>query len=299
MKKRKKSLLELTKTAACVVFGNMMFALAVAGFVMPNNILMGGITGIGIPINKAFGIDTAAIILGVNIVLMIAGRFVLGKKFFYSTIASSILYPVFLALFQRIPGIDKLTDNPLLAAIFAGALLGIAIGVLMRVGSSSGGTDIINLMLNKWTHIPVAILVNVLDFAIIGVQAIFAKPEQLLLGIITVVLETLVLDKVMLVGKSQIEVFVISDSYNKIRDALLNELSVGATMSVIETGLTGKRQMAVMCVIHPRKLYALTELIQNIDENAFITVTKIKEVRGQGFTRERIYRKRNDEALNQ
>lgn len=292
--KHKKSVLDMVKTTVSVIAGNFLFALAVAAFVMPHNILMGGITGIGIVINKSFGIDTALMVLAVNVVLMIIGRFVLGKKFFVSTIASSLLYPAWLSVLQRIKGIDTMTDNPLLAALFAGLLLGVAIGLLMRVGSSSGGTDIINLMLNKFTHIPVAILVYVSDFVIIGFQAIFARPEQLLLGIVTVVLETLVLDHVMVLGKAQLQVYVISQQYEKIRDAVLNELNIGVTMNMIETGFFGEKQMAVMCIIHPRKLYDLTELIQSVDDSAFITVTKIKEVRGQGFTRERIYKTKDE-----
>ena len=164
----------------------------------------------------------------------------------------------------------------------------------MRVGSCSGGTDIVNLILHKFTHIPVAILIYTSDFLIIGFQAIFSKPEQLLLGLVTVVLESLVLDHVMVIGKAQLQVYVISDKYEEIRNAVLNDLAVGVTMNVIETGFFGEKQMAVMCVIHPRKLYDLTELIQSIDDNAFITVTKIKEVRGQGFTKERIYKSREE-----
>jgi len=291
--KHKKSVLELVKTTASVIAGNFLFALAVAAFVMPHNILMGGITGIGIVINKSFGIDTALMVLAVNVVLLIIGRFVLGKKFFVSTVASSLLYPAWLSVLQRVKGIDSMTDNPLLAALFAGLLLGVSIGLLMRVGSSSGGTDIINLMINKFTHIPVAVLVYVSDFVIIGFQAIFAKPEQLLLGIVTVVLETLVLDHVMVLGKAQLQVYVVSQQYEKIRDAVIDELKIGVTMNMIETGFFGEKQMAVMCIIHPRKLYDLTELIQSVDDSAFITVTKIKEVRGQGFTRERIYKSRD------
>ena len=175
-KKQKKELRDILKMTASVIVGNALFAFAVAGFIMPHNILMGGITGVGIFLNKSFGIDTALLILIVNVVLMIIGRILLGQKFFLSTVASSVLYPIFLSLLQRIPRIDSLTDNPLLAAIFAGSLLGIAIGVLMRVGSSSGGTDIISLIIHKYTHIPIAIIVYALGFIIIGGQAVFAEP---------------------------------------------------------------------------------------------------------------------------
>ncbi|MCR5208031.1 MAG: YitT family protein, partial [Eubacterium sp.] len=157
----------------------------------------------------------------------------------------------------------------------------------MRQGSSSGGTDIIGLIVNKYTHISVAVTVWAADIMVIGFQALTSSSESLLLGIITIILESYVLDKVMVLGKSQIQVFAVSKKSEELRKALLEDLYVGVTMSAIETGLTGEKQMAVMCVIHPRKLYSLTELINKIDPEAFVTVTKIKEVRGQGFTTER------------
>lgn len=271
-----------------ILLGNALFAFAVAAFVIPSGILMGGVTGAGIVINKLLGFDTALFVFIVNAALMVAGLFILGKKFFFSTAASSVIYPLFLSLFQRIPVLSKLTDDKLLSAIFAGALLGCAIGILMREGSSSGGTDIVGLIVNKYTHISIAVTVWISDVIIIGFQAFFSDSESLLLGIITIVTESFMLDKVMLLGKPQLQVFVISKDYEKIRAAVLTELNAGVTMSAIETGLKGEKQMGVMCVIHPRKLYALTQLINSIDPESFMTVTKIKEVRGQGFTTERI-----------
>lgn len=276
------------KYVCAILFGNALFAFAVAAFVIPNGILMGGITGVGIVVNKVFGFDTALFVLIVNAVLMLAGLIIIGKKFFFSTVASSLLYPVFLKLFQSVNAISSgFTDNNLLAAIFAGALLGAAIGILMRQGSSSGGTDIIGLIVNKYTHISVAVTVWAADICVIGFQALTSDSESLLMGIITIVIESYVLDKVMILGKAQLQVFVISKKYEEIRAAVLNDLSIGVTMSVIETGLKGEKQMGVMCIIHKRQLYSVTELINSIDSEAFVTVTKIKEVRGQGFTLER------------
>lgn len=276
------------KYVAAIIAGNALFAFAVAAFVMPCGILMGGITGVGIVVNKLFGFDTALFVLIVNAVLMIAGLFILGKKFFFSTIASSLLYPLFLKLFQGISVLSNLTDNLLLAAIFAGVLLGAAIGLLMRQGSSSGGTDIIGLIVNKYTHVGVAVIVWAADITVIGFQAFTSSSESLLLGIITIVIESYVLDKVMVFGKAQLQVYVISDKYEQIRKALISELNVGVTMTSIETGLMCKKQMGVMCIIHKRSLYSVTTLINSIDNEAFVTVTKIKEVRGQGFSRDRV-----------
>lgn len=283
----KKSVWKWLELCASVLLGNALLAFLVAAFVLPHDIIMGGTTGIGIVLSKVTGHDAALFVLLLNVGLLLFGLFVLGKTFFVSTAASSVLYPAFLALFQRIPGIDAMTDNHLLAAIFTGGLMGIALGLVMRVGSSTGGMDVINLAFHKWFHFPVAVLVWVSDLVVIGGQAIFAKPESTLLGILVLMLETIVLDQVMLLGRSQLQVFVVSDNYETIRDRLLHELSLGVTMSVIETGLLGKPQKGVLCVVHPRQLYAVTSCIQAQDPQAFITITKIKEVHGKGFTLER------------
>ena len=270
-----------------VLAGNALLAFLVAAFVLPRGIIMGGTTGIGIVLSNVTGQDTALFVFLLNLALLLFGLCVLGKRFFFSTAASSVLYPAFLAAFQRIPGIDTMTDNDLLAAIFAGCLLGVSLGLVMRVGSSTGGMDVVNLVFHKWFHFPIAVLVWVSDLVVIGGQAIFAKPERTLLGILVLMLETIVLDQVMLLGRSQLQIYVVSDRYEQIRDRLLHELGLGVTMTLIETGLLGKQQKGVLCVVHPRRLYAVTACIRAEDPQAFITITKIKEVHGKGFTLER------------
>lgn len=282
-----KGVLSLLQTSVSVLIGNALLAFFVAAFVMPHNIIMGGTTGIGIVLNRTLSIDTAVLIFIINNVLLIFGGIILGKKFFLTTVASSVLYPVMLAIMMRIPGIDSITENSLLAALFGGCVEGISVGMLMRIGSSTGGMDVVNLILNKWFHLPVALFVSITDVIVVGGQALFAKPEQLLLGIIVIVCETLMIEQVMILGKSQIQVYAISDQYEELRRKILNDLNLGVTMPIIETGLLGEQRKGVMCVVSPRKLYSVTELIQSVDPDAFITVTKIKEVRGRGFTLER------------
>ena len=168
------------KECAGTLLGNLLLAFTVAAFVLPYKVIMGGATGIGIVLSKILPMDTASIILIVNLLALLLGLFALGWRFVASTIASSLLYPFFLGLMQRIPGIDSLTTDPLLAAILAGGIMGISIGLVMRVGSSTGGTDVVNLVLHKWTHIPVSVAVYVTDFVIMAGQAVFSDPEQLL-----------------------------------------------------------------------------------------------------------------------
>ena len=279
-------------TGICIFAGNALLAFLVAAFIIPHEILMGGTTGIGIVLHKLFPIlDTALCVLILNLLLLLLGLFVLGKKFFLTTVASSLLYPSLLAAFQRVPKIGELTDDPTLAAIFAGILMGISLGLVIRVGSSTGGTDIVNLVCYHWFHIPVSVLVYLSDIVILGGQAIFSDPEKILLGILALILETILLEQVMILGKSRVQIYVVSDCYQKIREKLLTDLDAGVTMTAIETGRLKKVQQGVLCVIPPRKLYDATELIRSVDPNAFITITKIKEVRGRGFTQERTYMK--------
>ena len=280
---------KIAEVCSAILAGNMLLGFAVAAFILPSGVIMGGATGVGIVLGKVIPLDTAVIVLGVNLMALALGWAVLGWRFMLATIASSLLYPLFLGAAQRIPGIDRLTADPLLAALLGGGLVGIAVGLVMRVGSSTGGTDVVNLVLHKWIHIPVSVAVYLTDIVIMGAQALFSDPEQILYGSVLLVVETIALDRVMLLGQSQIQIFVVSGKYEEIRQKCLTDLQAGATMVQIETGRTRTPQRGVLCVIPPRKLYAAQSLVQSIDPNAFLTITQIKEVRGQGFSRERIY----------
>lgn len=284
----KSSLKKHMNTVFGVLVGNAILAFTVAAFIVPHGVIMGGATGIGLTIAHYVPVDLSIIIFIVNSILFVLGAAVLGKKFAVATIASTFIYPTFLSIVQKIPGIDGLTDNLMLATLYAGVLLGVGIGLIVRVGSSTGGTDIVALVLNKWFHIPVAGLLYVIDFLVLGGQVFFSDTEQIMYGVLMLVLETAILNKVMLLGQSQIQLFIISEEYEHIREKMLKELDAGVTMVHIETGYGQENRKGVLCVIPNRKLYSVKELVQAIDPKAFITITQINEVRGRGFTMERV-----------
>ncbi|MBR3178111.1 MAG: YitT family protein [Clostridia bacterium] len=280
-KPAKKALL----TALSIVGGNAVLAFCVAAFIIPHNILIGGTTGIGIVLSHVFpGIDVSLLILILNLFLLLLGLLILGKAFAAKTVVSSILYPLLLGVIEKIPGIASLTDNSVLAAVFAGILLGVALGLVMRVGSSTGGMDVVVLILHKWTHLSVAMFVWLSDIVVIGGQALFVPTESTLLGIFVLIFESIVLDQVMVLGKAQIQLLIITKKYEELRETLLDQLEAGVTMFMVETGRLKESQKSIMCVIPQRKLYNATELIHSIDPLAFITVSQVKEVRGRGFT---------------
>ena len=274
-------------TCLSILTGNAVMAFAIAAFVMPHDIITGGATGVGILLSHFFPTDVATNVLVLNVLALLLGLAVLGKKFFVATVSSSLLYPAFLGIMPQIPGIAFFSGDEMLSAVFAGGLIGAALGMVIRVGASTGGMDVVNLVLHKWFHLPVSVFVYLVDIVILSGQALFTVPEKVLYGIVLLVVETLVLNEVMLLGQSQIQVFVISRRFELIRQKILVELQAGATMVMIETGCREEAQKGVLCVIPPRKLFSAKELIRSVDPEAFITVTQIKEVRGQGFTSER------------
>ena len=276
------------ETVLGVLVGNIVLAFTVAAFMVPHGIIMGGATGIGLTISHYLPVQLSLIILIVNACLFLLGAVTLGKKFVIATIASIFLYPACLSVMQAIPGVAELTDNIMLATLYGGALLGLGVGVIVRVGSSTGGTDILALVFNKWFHVSVAVLMYIVDFTVLGAQMLFSDTEQIMYGILALVIETAILNRVMLMGQSQIQLFVISERHEEIRERMLKEQDVGVTMVHVETGYGKEEQKAVLCIIPNRKLYATNEMIHTIDEKAFITISQINEVKGRGFTMERV-----------
>ena len=219
-----------------------------------------------------------------NLIMLLLGARVLGRKFFFATVLSSLLYPLFLGLFEQLPGIGTLSDDRLLAVICGGVLLGVALGLVMRVGASTGGTDVLNLIMHRYLGWPLSLCVWAVDIVIIGGQAFFAPPQSVLYGVLMLVIESLVLERVTLLGRTQLQLFVISPAHESIRQALLTELEAGVTMLLAQTGHQRTEQPGVLCVLPARRLHAAVAAVQSIDSNAFVTITRIKEVHGRGFT---------------
>ena len=182
--------------ALSIVVGNAMYALTVVLFLMPSGLITGGATGIALAFNKVTGLPVSAVLFVVNVVMLLLGWWVLGSRFALNTMASTVLSPFFMALWERLLGDLVLTDDLVLNTVFAGFGIGISLGITIRAGASTGGMDIPPLVLQKWFRWPVSITMMLFDIAILLVQAAFSQPEQVLYGIVLVIVYTVVLDKV-------------------------------------------------------------------------------------------------------
>ena len=281
---KKRDLTDYIKLAGIIVLGNLIIAVAVVFFITPSGIIMGGATGLALSLGHFFALDTSVGVLIINIIFLAVGTIALGKRFFLSTVASSLIFPLLLKLVQFIPRERFAVDDPMLCAIAAGALIGCGAGMIVKNGASTGGTDGLALGLNKWTHIEIAVLNAVLDILILISQAVFSNFEQILYGIVLTVANSVVMNRMMLIGHVQMQLFIVSRKHEEIRQMILRELDLGATMLRIESGISKLEMDGILTVIHPRMLHTVTEAVQRLDPDSFMTVVQVRDVRGQGFT---------------
>ena len=151
--------------SAAIVFGNALYSLAVALFLEPAGLITGGATGIALAFGRLTGLSVSGFLLAFNIAMLVWGWVVLGRAFALNTLASSILSPAFLALWEGLLNGRVLTEDIFLCTVFAGLGIGAALGMVIRAGASTGGMDIPPLVLQKWFRLPVSLTMMVFDIA--------------------------------------------------------------------------------------------------------------------------------------
>lgn len=256
---------------------------------LPSNLVTGGTTGISLTMNHFGNIPITQFVLFFNIVMLLAGFLVLGKAFAATTIASTFLYPLALEIFDRILGTYVITNDLFLCTLFSGLGIGIALGIVIRSGASTGGMDIPPLILHKTLRIPVSVSMYAFDVCILLAQALFRPVENILYGIVLVMIYTIVLDKVLLMGTTKTEIKVISPKSDEIRTAILTQIDRGVTMLHGEGGYLHTPTQLVLSVVSNRELPKVEKLIRSIDPESFMVISHVKEVSGRGFSMNKKY----------
>lgn len=267
-----------------VLFGNACVAFGYAAFAIPIDLIVGGATGIGLLISQLIPIDYTTVVFVINMIALVLGYMILGKRFAAGTVLSSFAFPFFLELFESIPALSHLSSDILLCTIYAGIFIGIGLGIVFRLGYSTGGMDVPPLIVHHKTNISISILINIFDTVILISQVFFSNFEGILYGIIAVFIMNAVLDKVIVLGEKNLQVLVISPKYEEISKAIFKEIDRGCTFVNITTGYFQNEQKAVLCVVNNREHAQINELIRQIDPEAFIIGSEIHSVKGRGFT---------------
>ena len=280
---------QMLKSAAAVVAGNMLYALLVKFFLLPAGLVTGGTTGLALIAEQLWQVPISGFVFVFNVVMLVIGWLVLGKAFALTTVASSILYPFFLEMFNWLFGDLVLTREPMLCAVFFGVGIGVALGLVIRAGASTGGMDIPPLVLNKYFRLPVSVGLYAFDFCILLAQLFFTPAENVLYGILMTLMYSLVLDKMLLLGQSRTELKIVSSKSRQICDAILTQVDRGVTLLNGQGGYLGNETQLVLTVISNRELIKVEKLIHQIDPECFMVVSRVSEVRGRGFSMNKHY----------
>ena len=280
------------KNLVLIFAGNTLYALGVVMFILPGGMITGGTTGIALTVNHYFHVPISVFVFCFNLIMFIIGAIVLGKKFALTTLISTFYYPFILGVLENVPALGNFTNDVALSTIFGGLMIGSAIGIVIRAGASTGGMDIPPLVLNKKFGIPVSVLLYIFDSSILLMQMLFSNKDQILYGILLVMIYTVVLDKVLLLGTTQTQVKVVSKKYAEINQAIISELDRGSTLIYGETGYLHQEQPLVLSVVSNRELTRLNQIVMGIDPSAFMIISKVNEVKGRGFSSQKIYQKK-------
>ncbi|MEG0592175.1 MAG: YitT family protein [Coprobacillus sp.] len=268
--------------------GNLCIAIAVGIFVIPNKILVGGTAGVAVIINAFIAIDEELLIKILTYTLFAIGAVILGKTFIFKTIISAFLYPILLSIvgriYEYIP-LYVLEVDILIATICAGALIGLGVGLVYKRNGSTGGMDIIPLIIHKYIKIPLSTLVLIVDGLTVFLGIITYGIEASVYGVISVLVCTYVINKTMLMGTEQLkQVHIISNQRDQIMEGIFTELDRGCTVIEARGGYTNNKKDMLMVVITIKQYPSLINIVHNYDQSAFIIVSDINEVKGRGFT---------------
>lgn len=278
-----------------VLFGNFLYAFGIGMFILPGGLITGGTTGIALFMNQVAGIPVSTFVFGVNSLLFLLGFAVFGWKFAANTLISTISYPISLEIVQRIADVGILTDDLFLCTVFGGICIGAAMGIVIRAGASSGGMDIPPLVLNHYFKIPVSRSIYVFDMLILLLQATRSTGEQILYGILLVIIYSTVIDKCLMMGTAKMQLKVVSDKIEEIRSAIITDIDRGVTMLKSETGYMGQHTQMLLTVVSMRELTKTEKVIHEVDENAFVIINRVSEVSGRGFSSKKRYLEKEEQ----
>ena len=268
-----------------ILIGNILLAFAICAFDVPNGFMMGGSNGIALFLRNFIPLPLSVLNAILNVALFLVGLFCMGKAFAATSLLSTIIYPIIMAVFEQLPiGTLFAGEDPLLCAIFAALCAGLGIGIVVRAGGSTGGMDIPPIILNKYTGLPVGTWLMIFDSVIVVAQVCFNGLSGLLLSLLIILLISLVVNRTIITGEQKVQIIIISPAYEEIRQEILRSQDSGATMLDIETGMTGESQKAVFSVVYAKKYPEIRDAALRIDPKAFIVTTEVKNVNGIGYT---------------
>lgn len=263
--------------------GCFISSIGVNMFLANAQLISGGATGVGLIIQYLTGINSGITVFIINIPLFILSYFKLPKKFTLYTSIGMVSLSACLVLTSPLASFISLNDT-LLYCIYGGVLCGLGYGIVFSRNGSTGGTDIINMLIRKkYSNFNIGTLGFVINLIIVGIASTFFGIPMALYTLISMFIQSMVLDRVIKGTNHKRLLFIITDKEQLVISYIINDLHRGVTSLLAEGEYTHDKKKMLYCLVTPRQMIELKNTIHLIDPKAFITVMDVSEVRGKGF----------------
>lgn len=277
------NLKKMIKELPFVLAGNLVLAIAVSMFIIPFQILSGGVAGIAVALQPLIPVSPTIIVNTMIVGMFLLGFVCLGKEFALKTVVSSLVYPIFLSLIT--PFVVSIELDPILASLYGGAIAGVGIGLILRTGASSGGMDIPPIIINKFTGVKIATLVLITDTLTVMLGLFTHGLAPVLNGFLSVFATSFAIDRVLSMGGGSAKaVQIISDQFQLLNQRIHAELDRGTTLTQGQGGYTQEAKVIILVVVEKKEYPKLLALVNEVDKEAFMITSDATEVHGSGFS---------------
>jgi uncharacterized membrane-anchored protein YitT (DUF2179 family) len=270
-----------------ISLGSLVTAVSLVSFQVPNKIAAGGVSGIAVIAHHLFSLPVGIIMLALNIPLFLLSLRELGLGFGLRTLYGTLTLSLFVDVMT--PRVPVLTQDLLLATIYGGVLAGIGLGLCFRFKGSTGGTDLAARLINKYLKISLGQALLGIDFLVIAGAGILFNAELAMYALLSLFVTSQVIDLVQEGVSHAKGAFIISQHPAEITRAIFRELDRGATALKGRGQFTGRDQEVIFCVVSRAEETRLKDVIYQVDPKAFVIVTNVHEVLGEGFKRRRFF----------
>ena len=272
--------LQFIKEYIIVALACVVMAFNINYFFVGNKLAEGGVSGLSLIIHYLSNIDVSYLYFALNIPLIILAYIFLGKNFLLKTLFATFILSVFLKVFASF---SEPLDDILLAAIFGGAINGIAIGIVFYAGGSTGGIDIIAKIINKYTGIPISRILLTTDFIVLSIVAVIFGKVIFMYTLISLVISSKMIDIIQVGIYSAKGITIITTKEDEIRKRIMEDTGRGITLIDARGGYTQKEVGMLYCVVGQYQLIKVKTIVKEVDPSAFMIVADVHEVIGNGF----------------
>lgn len=284
--RRRKTAMDRIKKYLVLIIGSLIYSAGLEIFLVPNNIIDGGIVGISIMASYLTGIPFGVYMLVLNLPFLYLGYKQIGKTFAISTIISIIALSIFSEFLEPVP---QITQDYFLAAIFGGIIAGAGVGLVIRQGGSLDGTEITAIILDRKTSFSVGEVVMFFNLFILGAAGFVFGWDKAMYSLVTYFIISKMIDVVLKGLDESYAVMIVSDEYEEIADALMHRLGRGVTYLHGQGAYTGDDKQVLYCVVTRLEVVKLKEIALEKDETAFVTINPVHDIVGGRFKKKSIH----------